>query len=253
MFQHSIVRTPARSIVNGLTTAGLGPPDYEPALQQHGAYVAALRRCGLEVTVLAADERFPDSTFVEDTALLTGAGAIMANPGAPSRKGEVELIRPIIEKHFPAIAHIRPPGTLEPGDVLMVDSHFFIGLSSRTNEQGARQLISYLQGMGYTGSTIELREMLHLKTGAAFLPPDTIIACGELIEHPDFQRFTIVPIEDDEAYAANCLWINGAVRIAAGFPRAAESIKRAGYETIELDMSEFQKVDGGLSCLSLRW
>ena len=253
MFHHAIVRKPGRSIVFGLTSAKHGPPDYDLAIEQHAAYVTALENCGLEVKVLDAEEGFPDSTFVEDAALLCPDFAVLTNPGAPSRKGEVELIRPVIENYFDEIEFIRPPGTLEPGDVMMAGSHFYIGLSSRTNSNGARQLIAILEKHGLTGSTVELNKMLHLKTGLAYLEHNTLIACGEFVHLPVFQRFNIVPVDEDEAYAANCLWINNIVLVAAGYPKTAGKIKKAGYTIIELNMSEFHKVDGGLSCLSLRW
>lgn len=253
MYQHAIVRKPGRSIAHGLTTANLGLPDYDVAVEQHEAYIHALKRCGLEVIQLEPEENFPDSTFVEDTALLTPACVVTANPCAVSRKGEVDLIRPVIEHYFDVIEFIQPPGTLEPGDVLMVASHFYIGLSKRTNPEGARQLIAILEKYGMTGSTIELDQMLHLKTGVAYLEHNNFVACSELIEHPDFQKFTVLPIDEDEAYAANCLWMNDMVLVADGFPKARQRIEAAGYKTIALSMSEFQKVDGGLSCLSLRW
>ena len=253
MFTLAIVRQPARSIVHGLTTAALGPPDYSRAVAQHAAYVTALQNCGLKVLTLAADENLPDSVFVEDTALLTPHCAVIANPGAPSRKGEVAAMLPVIEDNFKVIEFIRPPGTLEPGDVMMAGSHFFIGLSKRTNAAGAAQLISILEKYGMSGSTIELEKMLHLKTGVSYLEHNNLVACGEFIDHPDFKHFNILPVDDDEAYAANCLWINDSVLVAAGFPKTSRKIKDAGYKVIELEMSEFQKVDGGLSCLSLRW
>jgi len=104
-----------------------------------------------------------------------------------------------------------------------------------------------------SGSTIELEKMLHLKTGVSYLEHNNLVACGEFIDHPNFKHFNILPVDDDEAYAANCLWINDSVLVAAGFPKTSRKIKDAGYKVIELEMSEFQKVDGGLSCLSLRW
>lgn len=252
-FSHGIVRTPGRSLASGLTSAHLGTPIYEKALVQHAAYIQALRLCGLEVIVLDADEEYPDSTFVEDTALLTPHCAVLANPGAPSRKGEVDTVRPVVQQYFDTIELIQPPGTLEPGDVMMVGSHYYIGLSSRTDIDGARQLITILEKYGMTGSIIKLGKMLHLKTGVSYLEHHKFVACGELVLHPDFQKFDIIKIDDDEAYAANCMWINGTVLVAKGFPKAKQRIEAAGFKTIVLDMSEFQKMDGGLSCLSLRF
>ena len=125
-FTKAIVKRPSKSLADGLTTAKLGKPDYKNALLQHSAYIAALQKCGLQVTVLDADEDFPDSCFVEDVALLTPHCAILTNPGAASRKGEVKLIKKTIEGHYSNIETIDPPGSLEAGDVMMVGSHFYI-------------------------------------------------------------------------------------------------------------------------------
>jgi dimethylargininase len=253
MFTRAIVRTPGKSMVNGLTTAAMGPPDYEQALVQHAEYVEALRACGLQVTVLREDERFPDSTFVEDVALLTRDHAIVLNPGATSRKGETADIKKVLRAYYSNIEEVREPGTIEGGDIMMVGSHFFIGLSKRTNESGARQVIEYLQHHGMSGSVIGLERVLHLKTGVAYLEKDNLVACGEFLSKAEFQRYNIMRIDEDESYAANCLWLNDKVLLPKGYPGARQTIERAGYATLEVDVSEFRKLDGGLSCLSLRF
>lgn len=240
-------------MIRGLSTAGLGTPDPELALIQHAGYVQALAACGLAVTVLQADERYPDSTFVEDTALLTGECAIITRPGAPPRRGETESIRPVLAEFYAEIEEIRAPGTVEGGDIMMVGDHFYVGLSARTNPEGARQVIEILTRYGLSGSTVSFGEMLHLKTGIAYLENDTIAATSEYMEIEAFRKFKRIEIDADEAYAANCLWLNGTVLVAAGFPKAAGRIAAAGYPTIEVEVSEFRKLDGGLSCLSLRF
>jgi len=253
LFSKAIARTPCRNLVNGLTTAHLGAPDYEKALAQHREYIRALRTCGLEVIVLEADDNYPDSTFVEDTALLTPRCAVITRPGAPSRRGEVDAVRDALREHYANIQSIREPGTLEAGDVMMVGDHCYIGLSRRTNEAGARQLIEILETCGMTGSTVTLKNVLHLKSGVAYLKNNNLLATGEFPSKPEFQRFNILKIHLDESYAANCVWINGSVLVPKGFPKASATIQEAGYDTIEVDVSEFQKLDGGLSCLSLRF
>src|SRR4030067_1593936 len=152
MFTKAIVRTPGQSVIHGLTTAGLGPPSYRLALVQHAEYIDALRRCGLEVSVLNPDERFPDSTFVEDVALLTGSCALVLNPGAPSRRGETADIKRVLRTNYANIEEVREPGTVEGGDIILVGSHFFIGLSRRAKQSGARQVIEYLEKHGMRGS-----------------------------------------------------------------------------------------------------
>ena len=253
MYTRAIVRTPCKNIVNGLTTAKLGKPDFEKAIEQHLKYVEALKECGLEVFILEPDENFPDSTFVEDTALLTPHCAIICNPGAPSRKGEILEINKVLKKYFDNIAYIKNPGTVDGGDILRVGSHYYIGISERTNLVGAQQFISILEKYGMSGSTVALKHVLHLKSGVSYLENNKLMASGEFIEKQEFQNFDIIKIDENESYAANCVWINEKVLIAKGFPKAKKAIEKAGYETIEIDVSEFRKVDGGLSCLSLRF
>ncbi|NQT64388.1 MAG: N(G),N(G)-dimethylarginine dimethylaminohydrolase [Candidatus Marinimicrobia bacterium] len=253
MFTKAIVRTPALSMINGLTSADLGKPDFDLALKQHAEYIRALESCGLEVLCLEANPEFPDSTFVEDVALLTKKCAIITNPGAPSRRGEIKGMRSLLKQHFENMEEIHAPGSLEAGDVMMVGSHFYIGLSARTNQSGAGQLMVHLQKYGLTGSVVELKEVLHLKTGVAYLERNNLLACGEFLIHPDFQKFNLLPIEHSESYAANCIWVNDKVLVPQGYPLALQTISNAGYEVLEVDVSEFRKLDGGLSCLSLRF
>ena len=253
MFTNAIVRTPGKSLIHGLTTANLGTPIYEKALEQHAAYIDALRACGLAVEILDADERFPDSTFVEDVALLTPECAILTNPGAPSRKGEVDGMKEVLTQYYDAIEEIVNPGTVEAGDIMMVGSHFYIGLSERTNELGAKQTIDILQKHGMTGATVSLEKVLHLKTGLAYLENNNLVVCGKFTTKREFEQFNKIDIPEHESYAANCIWVNGTVIVPAGHATARDKIASAGYQIIELDMSEFQKLDGGLSCLSLRF
>jgi len=146
-FTAAIVRPPAASYAAGLTTATLGTPDLSLALAQHAAYCAALEQLGVRVTALPPDEAFPDSTFVADTAVVTAHGAIVARPGAPSRAGEVATIRQALEARLGTVAAIAAPGTVD-GDICQADRSFFIGVSHRTNEEGARQLADWLARAG---------------------------------------------------------------------------------------------------------
>lgn len=253
MFKRAILRTPSKSMISGLSTANLGIPNYELALVQHKKYIEALTLCNIEVSVLPPLEDFPDSTFVEDVALLTDNCAIITNPGAESRKGEISNIGDELKKHYDNIEKIINPGTIEAGDIMMVGSHFYIGLSERTNEDGARQMISILSKYGKTGSIVSLEKVLHLKTGVAYLENNNLVACGEFLTKAEFQKFNILEIDESESYAANCIWVNNKVIIPLGYPVARNIIEQAGYEIIEVDVSEFKKLDGGLSCLSLRF
>src|SRR6185295_19353227 len=149
-FTRAIVRPPASNFADGLTSCDEGPPDVGLALDQHLAYCRALEECDLEVTVLPADPAFPDSTFVEDTAIVTAQRAIGTRPGAPSRAGEVNSVIAALRRHFQDVARIFAPGTVDGGDVCEADGHFLIGVSSRTNEQGARQLARILGDLEFT-------------------------------------------------------------------------------------------------------
>ncbi len=253
MFKNAIVRTPCKNFINGLTTAGLGQPDYENAITQHKNYITALENCGIKVTVLNADEQFPDSCFVEDVALLTPKCAIITNPGVVSRRGETAAMKEVLHKFYSNIEEIGDQGTVEAGDIMMVGSHFYIGLSKRTNKKGAQQIIDILEKYNLSGSVISLEKVLHLKTGLAYLENNNLVACGEFISKNEFQKYNIIEIDNDESYAANCIWVNNRVLIPKGFPKAKAVIKNVGYQTNEVDISEFQKLDGGLSCLSLRF
>jgi len=253
MFTKAIVRIPCQAMVNGITTADLGTPDYHKALVQHSDYIKALKECGLHVTILAADENFPDSTFVEDTALMTPYCAIITNPGAPSRVLETRSMLPVIREFYDKVEKIEAPGTVDGGDIMMIGKHFHIGLSQRTNPAGAEQMITILEKYGMTGSVVDLTEVLHLKTGLSYLENNHLLACGEFLGNVEFQQYNLLQVDPDEAYAANSVWINDTVLTPKGFSKTRRLIESAGYKVREVDVFEFQKLDGGLSCLSLRF
>jgi len=251
-FSNAIVRTPGRSIVDGVTTAELGKPDYRNALQQHKNYIETLERCGVRVTVMAPAEQYPDSVFVEDCAVLTDTCAVISRTSLASRKGEETSVHSVLGTMYKDIREIKAPGTLEGGDVLRVNDHFYIGETARTNEAGVEQFIVILGEYGYTASTIRVNDMLHLKTGVAFLGDDTVVLAREMKDHPAFVSFKKIIVDDDEAYAANCVRLNDHVVIPAGYRRTRDAIRQCGYTVFEVDVSEFRKVDGGISCLSLK-
>lgn len=253
-FTSAIVRPPGASFAAGLTTAGLGLPDLALARRQHAAYCAALERLGVRVHALPPDDAYPDSTFVEDTAIATARGVIVTRPGAPSRAGEVASMRLALEALVGGVASIEPPGTLDGGDVCQAGRHVFIGRSHRTSDDGARQLAAWLGRQGYTASTVDIRAdaaLLHLKSGIAWLGEHLVLA-EALADHPAFAGYPRLVAPPAETYAANCVRVNDAVLVAAGFPATAARIAGAGYRVVALEVSEFQKMDGGLSCLSLR-
>ncbi|UYP45022.1 hypothetical protein NEF87_001307 [Candidatus Lokiarchaeum ossiferum] len=253
MFTKAIVRTPCKKMVEGITTSHLGKPIYDIALKQHQAYIQALKSCGLEVIILPADERFPDSCFVEDTAVVNEKFAIVDRPGAITRQGEQNSIHAELKKHYSDIKIITAPGTLEGGDVMRIGSKYYVGLSDRTNHNGFNQFREICSQFNFEANAIEMNEMLHLKTGVNYLGDNTILVAGEFIEKEEFKSFTKIIVDPTESYAANCIRINANIIMPKGFPILKAKLQKIGVSILELEMSEFQKLDGGLSCLSLRF
>ena len=259
-FTRAIVRAPAGNFADALSSAALGAPDVDRALVQHAAYVQALRDCGLQVTCLEPDAAFPDATFVEDTAILTAQGAVVTRPGAPSREGEVRSIRECLRNFFTNVPVIAAPGTLDGGDICAADGHYLIGVSARTNEHGARQLAGHLGRWGYTSSIMDIRAnpgLLHLKSGIAYLGGGAWVADGGIVHQLKSQNGVevrdVIVASPQESYAANCVRVNDAVLVTAGYPLMSAALRLAGFRIVHLEMSEFKKMDGGLSCLSLRF
>ncbi len=256
MFTRAIVRPPGPNFANGLTTAVLGQPSFAKALDQHRDYCFALGACGLLLTRLEPDARYPDSTFVEDAAILTTQSAVFTRPGARSREGEVEVIREAVEGFYKTRHRITFPGTLDGGDVCEAAKTCFIGISARTNEDGARQLAEVLTSEGYACVTVDIRGVsgiLHLKSGIGYLGDGRLLCIESLATREEFRGLEIVRVPEREEYAANCVRINDRLLLAEGFPRTREMLSRLGYTVLTLEMSEFRKMDGGLSCLSLRF
>jgi dimethylargininase len=252
IFKYAIVKTPGRSLVDGITAANLGKPDYDTALRQHAEYIAALEHCNLEVTVLEPDEGYPDSVFVEDPVVLIAECAIITRPGAPQRRGECDGIETALREWYDKIERIKPPAVLDGGDVLQIEDRFFIGQSARTDEVGIRQFASIVGEYGYSVESVPVDEMLHLKSGAAYLGDDAVVVSGEFVGNLAFDNYRTIGLSKDETYCANCVRLNDYVIIPAGYPRSKGLITDAGFEVIEVNVSEYRKLDGGISCLSLR-
>ena len=256
IFRHAILRRPAPNFADGLTTGSLGRPDFARVNEQYQNYCDALERCAVELTILEADPAHPDSTFVEDTAVLTRKTAILARPGARTRESEVSGIRAPLAQFFSSFAEIKAPGTVDGGDICEAEKHFFIGLSQRTNEDGGRQLAEILAGEGYTSSFVDIGKMkslLHLKSGVAYIGRHHLVVTAEMASRKEFAEYDLIRVKAEESYAANCIRVNDHVLIPAGCPALKSDLEHLGYSVIALEMSEFQKMDGGLSCLSLRF
>jgi dimethylargininase len=256
MFRHAILRRPAANFAAGETSVDFGAPIFTEVEKQYQQYCNALEKCGVQIEVLAADAHHPDSTFVEDTAVLTEHSAIFTRPGVASREGEVRGIRAAVEKHFKRVHEIVAPGTLDGGDICEAGNHFFIGVSRRTNEAGAEQLARILEGEGYATSYVDIRKMtsiLHLKSGMVYLRNKHLVVMDEMAESPQFAGYDVIRVIPEESYAANCVLVNDYVLLPAGNPKLQGELERRGYKIMALEMSEFRKMDGGLSCLSLRF
>jgi len=236
----------------GLTTANLGPPEYGKALSQHGQYVELLIRLGLKVEVLAPAEEFPDAHFVEDTAVVFPELALITRPGAPSRQGEAELMAAVLA-NYRKVVHIDLPGTLDGGDVLTIGRNVFVGLTDRTDRAGFNQLSKILTPLNYNCQAIPVSAGLHLKSSVNYIGNDTILVTSELAGNRAWEAYHKIIIDPQEQYAANTLWVNDNLLVPAGFPRTTAKIKTLGLPVHELEITEMQKMDGGLTCLSLRF
>lgn len=251
-FSRAIARKPAENYAQGLTTVQATTYSYDALLKQHQTYVETLRSLGLEVSVLDPLPGFPDAYFVEDTAIVAPEVAIITKPGAISRQGEEASIADALAVYRP-LAYIQSPGMLDGGDVLMVDRHFFIGMSQRTNLDGATQLGQILEQYGYTWTTVPVPSGLHLKSSVNYVGQQTLLLTEELAERPEFKNFSTIIVSKLEEYACNTLYVNDSLIMPAGFPATRQQLETLNSPIIELDMSEVCKMDGGLTCLSLRF
>lgn len=253
-YTHAIVRKPAPSVVAGLRADGGPDPCYSALLTEHEGYVAALRGLGLEVEELPPADDYPDSIFVEDPALVFTEGAIVLSLAAASRAGEAGLIAPVLESRFERVLHMQGPGQADGGDVLVLLDRVLIGLSGRTDREGAEQLIRLLAQLGKKAEIAETPPgVLHFKTGCSLIDESTIFALPQMADCLAFSGLRVVPVPAGEEKAANKLRIRDAALIGAHFPKSREIIEALGVRTIALDVEQIGRIDAGLSCMSLRW
>lgn len=253
-FTHALCRTPARSVTDGLRATDQGDPDPLIFAAEHAAYVSALRHAGCEVTVLEADEAFPDSVFIEDPALVLNGVAIVLRPGAASRLGEAAALRPALVEHMADVVDLTTDGFVDGGDILCTDDRVLLGLSARTNAQGAEDLRPLVEAQGYTLEVLQTPpEILHFKTESSLLDAETILATPALAASGAFKGLKVIETALGEEAAANAIRVNGHVFLSAGYPETAERLEKAGYMVTVLNTSQAALVDGGLSCMSLRY
>ncbi|NIO02253.1 MAG: amidinotransferase [Candidatus Latescibacteria bacterium] len=220
------------------------------AKEQHAAYCAALEGLGLGLIKIEADNRFPDCCFVEDAAIIVDDKAIVLPMGAPSRIGEEREVRKRLAD-FKEIFEIEPPANMDGGDVLKIGRKLFVGLSQRTNLHAVRELDALVSNWGFQVLPIQLREVLHLKSACSYLGDECILIYPGYLPEDAFSDYQNIFVHEEEAYSANCLAVNGRVLVSKGFHRTIERMQSAGFETLELDMTEFQKGGGSLTCLSI--
>lgn len=257
LFDKAIVRRPSQSLIEGISTGMFSneTPQYDEAVKQHSEYVEALESLGLEVLVLDALEEFPDSCFVEDPAVVMNECAIIGHSPRESRHGERFEILGAIKQYYSddQIYFIEAPGFLEGGDVMQVGKHFYIGLSDRTNQAGADQFNEIVSRFGYSTTTVPVTEGLHLKDFVISLENNQLLVSSKMNQEEAFQSFNRHVVDADELYAINSLLINGTVLVPAGHPKTHAYIESLGYPVIEINTDEFKKIDGSLTCLSLRF
>ena len=253
MFTQAIARKPAKNFAQGLTTTvSAKPPQYELLLKQHETYLETLKSCGFNVTILDPLPDYPDAYFVEDTAVVTADVAVITHPGAETRRGEEESMVPILAG-FRKIERILAPGTVDGGDVLQVDNHFFIGLSQRTNKEGAGKFGRILESCGNTWATVEVGAGLHFKSSVNYVGKNTLLVTPDFAEREQLSGYDKIVVAKAEAYAANTLLVNEHLLTPAGFPLTRQKLEILGFEIIELETSEVRKMDGGLTCMSIRF
>ena len=252
----ALTREVSDSFDRGQTTVELGRPDVGLARQQHRAYCLALETAGLQVVRLPADHDHPDSCFVEDTAVRINAEhLVLTRPGHPSRQGEVSEVAGHLASHFREVTTIQAPGCLDGGDVQRLElegrPHFLVGLSERTNREGARQFAQAVGGAGASCAEVAVCSGLHLKSSSSFLGSGTVLCVEALQAIYQAMGLNVLLVPEEEGYAANVVRVEGGLLVPAGFPRTLELLRGQGLRLVELEVSEFRKQDGGLTCLSI--
>ncbi|MGK7310755.1 MAG: dimethylarginine dimethylaminohydrolase family protein [Candidatus Longimicrobiales bacterium M2_2A_002] len=226
------------------------PIDVARARAEHAAYERALQAAGCRVVRVPAAPGLPDAVFIEDTAVVFDEVAVVARPGAVSRRPEVDAVARTLAGYRPLEA-IRPPATLDGGDVLMAGRTVLVGISARTTAAGATQLRSIVEPLGYDVRTVPVRGCLHLKTAATALDDATLLVNPGWVDPADLGGFRAVEVAPGEPDAANVLRVGGRVLMAAGHPATADRVRQLGAEVVEVAVSELMKAESGVTCCSL--
>jgi dimethylargininase len=226
------------------------PIDVDLARSQHAGYERALERLGCSVRRVAPAPEMPDSVFIEDTAVVLDEIAIVMRPGVASRAGEPAAVTDALASYRP-LASIEPPGTLDGGDVLVVNRSIFVGASGRANQAGIDQLRAIAAPFGYALHVVGIRRCLHLKSAVTALPGDVLLLNADWVTPEAFAGFEHVEIDPDEPAAANVVRVGGQVLVRAVFPRTADRLTQRGFSTVKVTLTELAKAEGALTCCSL--
>ncbi len=248
MSQHAVVREPGAQFSRCISSHPLHHTvNVARAQTQHAAYVSTLAELGLEVIRLPRDQTYPDSCFVEDTAVIHSGKALITRLAKKSRRGEEDVVEELLKQYLP-VKRIIAPGTLEGGDVIRLPTRIICGISQRTNRAGVDQMQTYF---GIPVDTIRDPQLIHLKSHVTYLKKNIMLTTHLYINRPALSDFEVLIIPENEQYAANTLTIDDTVLMPAGYPKTHQLIKDTGFEVITLNMSEIAKCDGALTCLSL--
>ena len=233
-----------------LTFVARAPIDVARAQAQHAAYCQALEETGARIVYMAPEPDLPDAVFVEDTAVLLEDLIIVTRPGSATRRGEIVTAASALAAHRP-VSLIREPATLDGGDVLRVGRDLFVGLTARTNRDGVDQLAAMAARSGMRCIAVMVEGALHLKTAVTALDEGTLIMRDGCVDRAVFASYDVIDADPAEPEGANIINVNGRVLISASAPRTRELIARRGYDVVTVDISEFEKAEAGLTCLSI--
>jgi dimethylargininase len=247
----ALVRRPGPLLADGIVTfIERSPIDHDLAVQQWHRYLEALHANGWDTIEVPTADSCPDAVFVEDTMLVYRNIAVIARPGSEQRRPETDAAEQVIESLGYSINRIRPPGTLEGGDVLKVGSTVYVAPSGRTNAEGVRQLRTILEPVGVTVVAVPTTKVLHLKSAVTALPDGTVIGYEPLVDSTTlFPRFLAMP---EESGAHVVLLGGNRLLMSADAPSSADLLSSLGYEPVLVDISEFIKLEGCVTCLSVR-
>ena len=254
MFTHAVCRKPGRSVVHGLRASDAGDPDFDAFSREHAAYVEAVADAGVEVTLLEPLEAWPDSVFVEDPALCVAGAAIILRPGAPSRFGEREAARSALRKLFDTVIDLREGGFVDGGDILVTGREVLVGLSTRTDSKGVEALSLIMNELELPMRVIRTPPgILHFKSDCGLLDDETVFCTRALAASGCFSGYRVIECPAGEEAAANLIRVNGVVLASAGHPRTARLLASEGYDVRTIPTEQAARLDGGLSCMSVRF